>query len=148
MVIKNTANMSGKILDTAKLCMWHGREIYKELDDDQEHGMVLYFNGGMELIKHKVVSSGHQDETALDPKIIFRHALLCGGCRIVIFHNHNVMAPPKPSDNDIEATKTLISGGKILCIDVLDHIILSKGGWFSFRNNDKRRGLFNDKRQF
>ncbi len=97
----------------------------------------MYLNGALELIKHKVVSSGHQDHTAFDPKIVFRHALLCGSTRIVLFHNHNIISPPVPSQADKECTKLLVEGGKLLNIEVVDHIILSRGGWYSFRNNNR-----------
>lgn len=138
MVIKKSMlKMDGRILDTAKKSIGYAREIYEELDDDQEHGVALYLNGALELIKYKVISSGHQDMTAFDPKIIFRHALLCGAARIILFHNHNIMSPPVPSQEDRDCTKTLVEGGKLLNIEVIDHIIISRGGWYSFRNNGK-----------
>lgn len=138
MVIKKSMlKMDGRILDTAKRSIGYTRTIYDELDDDQEHGVVLYLNGGLELIKHKVISSGHQDSTAFDPKVIFRHALLCGSTRIILFHNHNIISPPKPSKEDRDITVVLVEGGKLLNIEVVDHIILSRGGWYSFRNNGK-----------
>lgn len=138
MVIKKSmVKMDGRIMNTARKSIKYARGVYEELDDDQEHGLVLYLNGGLELIKHKVVSSGHQDSTALDPKIVFRHALLCGAVRIILFHNHNINAPPSPSQEDKDVTKVLVEGGKILNIQVIDHIIVSRGGWYSFRNNGK-----------
>lgn len=137
MVIKKSmVKMDGRVLNGARKSVEYARTVYEELDDDQEHGLVLYLNGGLELIKHKVVSSGHQDSTAFDPKIVFRHALLCGAARIILFHNHNVNAPPRPSDEDRKCTNTLVEGGKLLNIEVLDHIILSRGGWYSFRKNN------------
>lgn len=138
MVIKKSMlNMDGRILDRTEKAIKYARTIYEELDDDQEHGVVLYLNDGLELIKHKVVSSGHQNSTALDPKIVFRHALLCGACRVILFHNHNVNSPPRPSKDDKDTTIILVEGGKILNIEVIDHIIISRGGWYSFRRNNK-----------
>lgn len=134
---KSMLKMDGRILDTAKKSVKYAREVYEELDDDQEHGLALYLNGNLELIKHKVVSSGHQDSTAFDPKIIFRHALLCGSNRIVLFHNHNIVSAPRPSQDDKDCTVVLVEGGKLLNIEITDHIILSRGGWYSFRNNGK-----------
>lgn len=138
MVIKKSMlKMDGRILDKTEKAVKYAREIYKELDDDQEHGVVLYLNGGLELIKHKVVSSGSQDVTILNPGIIFRHALLCGSNRIILFHNHNINSPPKPSADDIKCTSMLVEGGKILNIEVIDHVIVSRGGWYSFRRNKR-----------
>lgn len=138
MVIKKSmVKMDGRILNTSKKSIKYARIIYEELDDDQEHGVALYLNGGFELIKHKVVSSGTQDSTSLSPEIIFRHALLCGSNKIILFHNHNVISPPRPSKADKDCTLMLVSGGKLLNIEIIDHIILSKGGWYSFRNNGK-----------
>ncbi len=134
---RNMVKMDGRIINNAVDCVEVARGVYEELDDDQEHAVCLYFNSGLELIKHKVVSSGHQDATPLDPKVIFRHALLCGATRLVLFHNHNVNAPPKPSNDDIKCTARLIKGGELLGVDIIDHIVLSRGGWYSFRNNGK-----------
>lgn len=143
MVIKkNLSAMNGTQINNVKQIIDYARDIYLTLDDDQEHGVCIYLNSILELIKHKVVSSGHQNETAFDPKIIFRHALLCGASRIIIFHNHEISAPPQPSKPDIDVTKVLIDGGMLLGIEIIDHIILSRGGWYSFRNNDKKRGWF------
>ena len=146
MVIKkNIAAMDGTRMTTVKQVVDYARDVYGGLDDDQEHGMCMYLNGILELIKHKVVSSGHQNETALDPKIVFRNALLCGASRIIIFHNHEINAKPTPSKPDIEVTKILIDGGMLLGIEVIDHIILSRNDWYSFRNNDKERKWFGGK---
>ena len=82
--------MDGTKMTDVKQVIDYVRDIYNGLDDDQEHGVCIYLNSILELIKHKVVSSGHQNETALDPKIVFRNALLCGASRIIIFHNHEV----------------------------------------------------------
>ncbi len=142
-VIKSTVKMDGRVIRSSQQCMVYARdEVYGKLDDDQEHAVGLYFNGALELIKHKVISSGHQDQTALDPKIVFRIALLCGASRVVIIHNHNSVRPPRPSDDDIESTKRMVECGELMCVEVADHIIISRGGWFSFRNNDKARRLW------
>ncbi len=140
MIKKDMSKMDGRMLNDAKKSMEYARIVYEELDDDQEHGVALYLNGGFELIKYKVISSGYQDATSFDPKIIFRHALLCGAAKIVLFHNHNVNAPPRPSKEDKSCTDTLVKGGKILNIHVVDHIILARGGWYSFKNNNKMGG--------
>ncbi len=134
---KSMVAMDGRVIKSAVECVKYAREIYADLDDDQEHAVCMYFNGGLELMKHKVVSSGGQDSTPLDPKIIFRHALLCGASKLVLFHNHNVNSPPVPSKDDIECTNRLIKGGELLDIDIVDHIVLSRGGWYSFSNNKK-----------
>ncbi len=139
---KDYSKMNGTVINNINQLLGYTRDIYDELDDDQEHGVCIYLNGVLELIKHKVVSSGHQNETAFDPKIIFRNALLCGASRIVIFHNHCINSPPKPSKPDIDVTKVLIDCGVLLGIEVIDHVILSRGGWYSFRNNDTKRRWF------
>lgn len=67
----------------------------------------------------------------MDPKIIFSEALKCNASGIILAHNHP-SGNLNPSDADLNLTKKLISGGQILEIQILDHIILTTESYFSF----------------
>ena len=79
------------------------------------------------------VSSGGIAGTVADPKVIFQIALLTNSSAIVCAHNHpsgNV----KPSATDISLTKKIVDAGKLLEVQVLDHIILTPDSFFSMAN--------------
>ena len=69
--------------------------------------------------------------TVADPKIIFRKAIEEGSSGIILAHNHP-SGNLKPSQADITLTKQMVAAGKTLEINVLDHLIISEQGYFSF----------------
>lgn len=67
----------------------------------------------------------------VDPKIIFAIALKSNAAGIALAHNHP-SRNLRPSQNDIDLTKKLAAAGKVLDIQVLDHLIVSSDGYYSF----------------
>ncbi|RKY40778.1 MAG: hypothetical protein DRP81_09025 [Candidatus Omnitrophota bacterium] len=122
--------------DSPKATFEFARKIYEKLDDDQEHLTVLFLNTKNEITGFKTIFSGAQDSAPIDPKIIFRNALLFGAMSIILIHNHpsgNV----RPSRDDILATRKLRKAGKFLDIKVLDHIIISRDTFYSMAHEHK-----------
>ena len=122
---------------SSKVAAEIGQSIFKQLDDDQEHFVALFLNASNVITGYKVISSGGQDEAMVDPKVLFRNALLFGTSALIIIHNHpggNV----NPSSEDIGITKKLQEGAKILDIRILDHIIIGQATeeYFSFETHD------------
>lgn len=77
------------------------------------------------------VSSGGVSETVVDPKIIFASALKAVASGIILAHNHP-SGNLKPSSQDLALTKRLKQAGEILGISVLDHLIITSEGYYSF----------------
>jgi DNA repair protein RadC len=77
------------------------------------------------------VSSGGITGTVADPKLIFVAALKSGACGLVLSHNHP-SGNLQPSQADIELTKRIKEGGKLLDIQLLDHLIITSEGYCSF----------------
>ena len=71
----------------------------------------------------------------VDSKIIFSIALKACASTIILAHNHP-SGSLKPNNQDLCVTKKLVEGGKILDIQVADHLIISKYGYYSFTDND------------
>lgn len=113
--------------------------IYDDLDDDQEHFVVLFLDAKNYITGFKVLFSGSQTGSLIDTRIIFRNAILFGATAIILSHNHP-SGDFSPSNEDISITKKCIEVGKLLDIQVLDHIIISQEGWFSFR--EKMNDIF------
>ena len=77
------------------------------------------------------VSTGGMSGTVADPKLIFAAALKAGASGMILSHNHP-SSNLQPSDADILLTKKVKAGGELLEISVLDHLIVTSEGYFSF----------------
>jgi DNA repair protein RadC len=97
----------------------------------QEEFKILLLNRGNKAIGIFTVSSGGAAGTVADPKIIFMAALKGNASHIILAHNHP-SGNLKPSKADEELTQKIRQGGKILEINVLDHLIVTTEGYFSF----------------
>lgn len=96
-----------------------------------EQFKILLLNRANKVIGIFEVSSGSSTGTVADPKLIFAAAIKANACGIILAHNHpsgNV----KPSSADIELTKKIKQAGTFLEIQVLDHLIVTSEGYFSF----------------
>ncbi len=100
-------------------------------DKAYEEFWVLYLKQNNQVIKPYKVSEGGMSITTADPKRIFKGALECGAAAIILCHNHP-SGSLKPSSADISLTKKLTRAGSNLDIRILDHIIVSDGGYYSF----------------
>ena len=86
---------------------------------------VLLLNTRHKLIRAEEISHGTRDTILVDPGAIFKKAIEAGAAAIVLVHNHP-SGDPSPSDADIKTTRDLIRAGKLLKIEVLDHVIIGK----------------------
>lgn len=98
--------------------------LFATLEPDQEHFLILDLNTKNVLLRYKVIASGGQADTVVDPKLVFRHALLMGASRILLSHSHP-SGDPTPSAEDHRVTKILTRTGRDLDLPVIDHIIIA-----------------------
>ena len=96
-----------------------------------EEFKIMLLNRACRVLGVMTISSGGISGTVADPKIIFAAALKATASSIILSHNHP-SGNLKPSDSDIRLTSRLIDGGKLLDITILDHIIISSEGYYSF----------------
>ena len=96
-----------------------------------EQFKLLLLNRGNRVLGLLEVSSGGVAGTVADPKVIFAAALKASASSIILAHNHP-SGQLKPSSADIALTNKLKRGGELLDIQVLDHLILSSEGYYSF----------------
>ncbi|MGB8193428.1 MAG: DNA repair protein RadC [Chitinophagaceae bacterium] len=92
---------------------------------------VLFLNQGNRINHFEILSTGGITSTVADPRIVFKKALLENAVSIILCHNHP-SGSLKPSRSDIELTRNIIEAGKYLDIQLLDHIIVSEEGYYSF----------------
>ena len=96
-----------------------------------EQARVLFLNGANRLLSDWLASDGDVDTTFISPRRIIHRALDLGASAIIIAHNHP-SGDPRPSRADIEATKAIARAAKAVDLMVLDHVIVSGCGHYSF----------------
>ncbi|MCM8804821.1 MAG: JAB domain-containing protein [Candidatus Omnitrophica bacterium] len=114
------------------------KDIYKNLDADQEHYVLLCLDTNLKITGFKILFSCGQRKSYVDCKVLFRNALLLGAVAIIIAHNHPA-GNIEPSQEDIMLTEKIKKACEVLDIVLLDHIIISPndGEYFSFRQKNK-----------
>lgn len=98
----------------------------------KEHFRILSLNSRNQLIEIDNISMGSLDSSIAHPREIFCTAIQNSAALIILVHNHP-SGDPAPSEDDLEITKRLVEAGKILGIEVIDHIIVAKDSFFSFK---------------
>ena len=104
----------------------------------KEHLVCLYLNARNILLKKEVVSVGLADKTLLHPREIFYPATELNAASIILVHNHP-SGDSSPSEKDIEIVENITQAGRIMGIPVIDFVIVSEKGNFSFSEKLKDR---------
>ncbi len=105
-------------------------------DKDYEEFWILLLKKNNEIIKPYKISEGGVALTVADPKKIFRAALEFGASAVILCHNHP-SGNLSPSPADFKLTEKLVKAGKNIDISVLDHIIVTNQGYYSFVDEGK-----------
>ena len=115
------------------------KEIWEELKDlrdhKKEHFVIFYLDSRNQEIKREIVSVGSLNANLVHPREVFEPAVRNLAAQIILAHNHP-SGDPEPSEDDLEITKRLVESGKILGIEVIDHIIITKTGFISFKEKN------------
>ena len=101
-------------------------------DEPGEVFAILCLSTKHRVIAYHEVSRGTLDATLVHPREVFKAALLANAAAIIVTHNHP-SGDPSPSPDDMALTRRLIDAGKLLGVDVLDHIVIGDGRYVSFR---------------
>lgn len=102
----------------------------------KEHFMTLHLDTKHQIVSEEVVSVGSLNASIVHPREIFKTALKRSSAAIICAHNHP-SGDPTPSQEDIDVTRRLMAAGRILGIEVLDHIVIGDKRYISLRE----RGL-------
>jgi len=100
----------------------------------QEHFVCLSLNGANEVIEARVVSMGLLDQTPIHPREVFADVLKDRAAAVIFVHNHP-NGDLQPSDADRRTHDRLTEAAKILGLRILDHVIVSKKGYYSFQES-------------
>ncbi len=99
-------------------------------DLPKEHLRGIYLNSHYKVVHDEVISIGTIDANIIHPREVFRPALEYAVAAVILVHNHP-SGTLEPSDADLTVTRQLIDSGRLLGIDLIDHVIVSKEGFIS-----------------
>ena len=105
------------------------------VDLPHEEFWILMLNRANRVIGRARVSQGGVTGTVVDSKMVFKEAISGLACSVILFHNHP-SGNFQPSQSDIDLTKKLQTAGEALDIAVLDHLIVSELGYYSFADEN------------
>jgi DNA repair protein RadC len=103
---------------------------------DREHCLAVLLDTKHRVLSTVTVSIGSLDHTFMSPREIMRDALLANAAACVLVHNHP-SGDPEPSRDDERVTRRLVEAGRLVGVEVLDHLVIGGGTWVSLA----RRGF-------
>ncbi|MBN1546859.1 MAG: JAB domain-containing protein [Syntrophaceae bacterium] len=132
-----TVNYSSKVKPSHRPKITGSRDVFDlvtPLWDDLEYResfAILLLNRANKVLGIANISSGGISGTVADPKIIFQHALKANASSIILLHNHP-SGNTQPSEADVALTRKMKECGKFMDLPVLDHLIVTAEGYYSF----------------
>src|SRR3989339_2176866 len=113
-------------------------DVWEELkdirDNKKEHFVIFFLDARNQEIKREIISIGSLNASFVHPREVFEPAVRHLAAQAIVAHNHP-SGNPEPSKEDLEITQKLVEAGKILGIEILDHVIVSKTNHFSFKEH-------------
>jgi len=101
-------------------------------DKAKEHFKLVLLNPRNKIIGISTISIGTLNASLVHPREVFKEAIMHSAASVVLAHNHP-SGDPEASEDDLKITKKLVESGKILGIEVIDHIIIGKSNFCSFK---------------
>lgn len=98
----------------------------------QEHFVCLYLNTKNQVLGKETVFIGSLNSSIVHPREVYKEAIRRSSASVICLHNHP-SGDPAPSREDIEVTRRLLEAGKIVGIDLLDHVIIGDGRFYSLK---------------
>lgn len=112
------------------------KTVWEELrdirDNKREHMVVFFLDAKNQEIKREIVSVGTLSVNLAHPREVFEPAVRYTAAQVLVAHNHP-SGSLEPSAEDVTVTRELVSAGKILGIDLIDHVIVTASEFFSFK---------------
>ena len=133
-IVSEPTDFPVKKIDTSELAADYARQFYLGDIDVYESMFIILLNRANNATSFAKISQGGVIGTVADIKLIAKYAIEGLACSIILIHNHpsgNV----KPSEADKTLTNKLREGLKLLDVDLIDHVIISKDNHFSFADN-------------
>ncbi len=115
------------------------KDVWSELkdirDNKKEHFIIFFLDTRNQEIKREIISVGSLNASIVHPREVFEPAVRHLAAHIIVAHNHP-SGHTEPSEEDISMTKRLQEAGQMMGIILLDHIIVTKKSFFSFKEKE------------
>lgn len=130
--IKVSENQSiySRELSSPELVVQIAQQITKGMD--QELFLVFLLDVRNKILGYVECARGAIDSCTVDPRIVFRAAVVVGASNVILIHNHP-SGSVQPSTDDDNITKRLVKCGTMLGVEILDHVVVSDQGHFSYK---------------
>ena len=102
----------------------------------EEHIYCFCFDNVMHITGLFLISVGTVDQALITPREVFIKSLLAGATSIALVHNHP-SGDPSPSEYDRLITESVAKAGRIIGIDLMEHLIIGKNSYYSFNENER-----------
>lgn len=134
-------NRRCRLAEKEKISVKTARDVYEYArpilaEKDKEHIIVLYLDAKNRINKYETISMGTLNSSLIHPREIFKTAIKESTNALIVAHNHP-SGDPTPSKDDCEITKELHAAGELLEIRMLDHVIIGKDNYYSFKERDR-----------
>jgi len=100
-----------------------------------ESFMIIYLNTRNEVLKYEIVQEGTLDHAVVYPRRIIEGALSQHASGLILVHNHP-SGHCRPSNEDLSLTRNIVEAVRMIDIRILDHIVVGREGYFSFKENN------------
>lgn len=112
------------------------QDVWNELkdirDNKKEHFVIFFLDTRNQEIKREIISVGTLNSSLVHPREVFEPAVKHLASHVIIAHNHP-SGSPDPSEEDLDITKRLVESGKLLGIEIADHVVVTPASYFSFK---------------
>lgn len=102
-------------------------------DKAKEHFMLILLDARNKVKRVSHISTGTLNSSLVHPREVFKEAIKHSSQSVIVVHNHP-SGDTQPSDEDLRITQRLVEGGKLLGIEVLDHVIIGINTYFGFKD--------------
>ncbi len=135
--------MNVKLSDQQKVKILNSDDVFEimqkilhredKIDQDKEHFWIIGLANNNKALFIELVSIGSVKATVVEPMNVFRVAILKNAVKVILVHNHP-SGELKPSDEDKDVTDRLIQVGRIINVEVIDHLIITLKSFLSFED--------------
>jgi DNA repair protein RadC len=106
---------------------------------NREHFVGFYLNTRNQVLRREVISIGSLNASIVHPREVFTPAIAVSAASLILAHNHP-SGDPTPSEEDLAITRRLTEAGRLLGIDILDHVVVARDSYASFKERRLLRG--------
>ncbi|TMQ59741.1 MAG: DNA repair protein RadC [Candidatus Eisenbacteria bacterium] len=106
---------------------------------NREHFVGFYLNSRNQVLRREIISIGSLNASIVHPREVYQPAIAVSAASLILAHNHP-SGDPTPSEEDLAITRRLVEAGRILGIDILDHVVVARDAYASFKERKLLHG--------